>query len=304
MPINMHNNNTTPNMKRLLNSSRLFKGLLLAGVLAGPMLAHNAMAATREDDHWSPLNTYTDVHGNLAAAWNDPNNWSLAEVPLVVDTNAANPTFFNAAFDSAAVICDVTNDTQVGQLMCGFGGGGVLEIDHGQLQAGFSGFGDSWTGIGYVAGPGTLIINPGADVTLGGHLWVGQGPTTQGTVVVNGGTVHVPGGEFGIGWNGNPGVTNYCFVTNGASVYMRDWSAQTLGQSGSPGNIGIMDIGANSQVIITNNALSYMPVLIASNQLIAFEGHGTISAVYNPGNNTTVLTGSSKRWPHHASIQP
>ena len=109
-------------------------------------------------------------------------------------------------------------------------------------------------------------------------------------VVVNGGTLHVPAGELGVSWNGNPGVTNYIIVTNGASVYLRDWASQTLGQPGAPGNIGIMDIGANSQVVITNNALSYMPVLIASNQLIAFEGHGTISAAYNPGNNTTVLT--------------
>jgi hypothetical protein len=137
-----------------------------------------------------------------------------------------------------------------------------------------------------------LIIGPGSDATFAGHLWVGQGPNVnnQGTVVVNGGTLHIPGGELGVSWNGNGGATNYIYVTNGASVFLRDWSAQTLGQPGSPGNVGIMDIGAGSQVVITNNALSYMPVLIASNQLIAFEGLGTISAVYNPGNNTTVLT--------------
>jgi len=78
----------------MLNCSRIPKALLLAGLLAGPMLAHNVMAAAREDDHWSPINTFTDVHGNLAAAWNDANNWSLVQVPLVVDTNATSPTFF------------------------------------------------------------------------------------------------------------------------------------------------------------------------------------------------------------------
>jgi hypothetical protein len=165
------------------------------------------------------------------------------------------------------------------------------------FQAGFSGFGDSWTGIGFVAGPGTLIIGPGSDATFGGHLWVGQGPSTQGTVVVNGGTLHLPAGELGVSWNGNPGVTNYIYVTNNASVYLRDWAPQTLGQPGSPGNIGIMDIGAGSQVVITNNALNFMPVLIASNQLIAFDGLGTISAVYNPGNNTTVLTALAPQGP-------
>jgi hypothetical protein len=282
-------------MNQMMNPSRMVKSLLLAGLLAGPMLAFNVTAANREDDHWSPADVFTDVNGNQAAAWNDPNNWSELVVPLVVDTNAANPTFFNAAFDSAAVICAVTNDTQVGQLMCGFGGGGVLEIYSGaNFQAGFSVIGDSWTGIGFVAGPGTLIIDPGADVTLGGHLWCGQGPT-QGTVVVNGGTLHIPAGELGVSWNGNPGYTNYIYVTNGASVYLRDWASQTLGQSGannngSKGNIGIMVIGDSSQVVITNNALSYLPVLFASNQLVNAEAGGTIQAVYNPSANITILT--------------
>jgi hypothetical protein len=286
-------------MKKEINSSQRLKLLLLAGLLAGP-LAFNAMASTREDIIWSPLDTWTDGV-NTYAAWDDPNNWGGGVVPVVVDPNQAF-TWYNAGYNSP-VICVVSNNTQVtavGQLMCGFGGAGTLLVTNGaHFQAGFSGFGDSWTGIGFVAGPGLLIIDQGSDVTLAGHLWVGQGPT-QGTVVVNGGTLHIPGGELGVSWNGNPGTTNYIYVTNNASVYLRDWADKTLGQSGtngSPGNIGIMDIGAGSQVVITNNALSYMPILIASNQLIAFEGSGTISAVYNPGNNTTVLTALASQGP-------
>jgi len=288
-------------MKRMLKSSQTLKVLLLASLLAP--LAFNATAAMREDDHWAPLDIFTNASGAQVAAWNDGANWSLAVVPLVVDTNAVNPTFFNAAFDSAAVICAVTNDTQVGQLMCGFGGGGILEIYSGaHFQAGFSVIGDSWTGIGFVNGPGTLIVDPGADVTLGGHLWVGQGPTTQGTVVINGGTLHIPAGELGVSWNGSPGNTNYIYVTNNATVYLRDWSSQTLGQSGSAnngskGNIGIMTIGDSSQVIITNNALSFMPVLIASNQLVNPEAGGTIAYSYNPGLNITVLSALAPQGP-------
>lgn len=279
-------------MKTKINSLKL---LLLAGLLAGP-LAFNAAASTREDIHWSPLNTWSDGV-NTFAAWDDPNNWQGGVVPVVVDISQPF-TFYNAAFDSASVTCVVSNDAQVGQLMCGFGGGGTLLITNGaHFQAGFSGFGDSWTGIGFVNGPGTLIIDPGSDATFGGHLWVGQGPNTQGTVVVNGGTLHVPAGELGVSWNGNPGVTNYIYVTNGATVFLRDWAPSTLGQPGAPGNIGIMDIGANSKVVITNNALSYMPVLIASNQLIAFGGLGTIQATYNAANNTTVLTGLAPSGP-------
>src|SRR6267154_4867114 len=295
-------------MKRIVKSSRLFKSLLLAGLLAGPMLAFNAMAQNREDIHWSPLDIFIDGGGNQYAYWDDSNNWQSNTVPVVYDTNVAN-TFYNAAFDSETVYCVVTNNTQVtgvGQLMAGFGGGGTLVISNGaHFQAGFS-FGGIWTGIGFVAGPGTLIVGPGSDFTCASHLWVGQGTANQGTVIINGGTLHIPSGQLGVSWNGIGG-TNYIYITNGGTLYMSQWSSQTLGAPGSsPTNIGIMDIGANSQVIITNNQLGFMSVLTNSGQLRAFGGSGTISAVYNPAANVTVLKGLAPAGPDTPvfSVQP
>lgn len=274
-------------MKKMINSSQPLKILLLAGLLAGPMLASNAMAQSREDNHWSPQDVYADTDGNQYAYWDDANNWSLAVVPVIYDPNQAN-TYYNAAFDSAAVTCIVTNSTGVGQLMCGFGGGGVIDIENGaQFTAGYHDSGD-WTGIGFVAGPGTLIVGPGSDFTCASHLWVGQGSADQGTVIVNGGTLHVPSGELGVSWNGIGG-TNYITITNGGALYIRDWASSTLGAPGHPQSIGIMDLEAGSKVVITNNALSYMPVLIASNQLIAFGGVGSVQATYNPSLNITTL---------------
>jgi hypothetical protein len=281
-----------------INSSKTFKALLVAGLLAAPCLAFNAMAQNREDDHWSPLEINTDANGLEYAYWSDPNNWSLAEVPLVYDTNAASPTFFNAAFDSAAVECFVTNDVSVGQLMCGFGGGGILVITNGaQFLSGFS-YGGEWTGIGYVAGPGTLIVEPGSDFTCASHLWVGQGTADQGTVIINGGTLHIPNGELGVSWNGIGG-TNYITITNGATVYLRDWNSSTLGYPGAATvtNIGIMALGDSSQVIITNNALSFFPSLIASNQIVNTEAGGTIQYIYNPALNITVLSALPPKGP-------
>jgi len=275
----------------------MFKSLLLAGLLAGPMLAFNAMAQSREDDHWSPTDVFTDANGNQAAYYADPNNWGLGVVPVIYDTNQAN-TYFNAAFDSAAVICVVTNDGGVGQLMCGFGGGGIVEIYPGaHFTAGFHNGGD-WTGIGFVAGPGTLIVDPGADFTCASHLWVGQGTADQGTVIINGGTLHIPNGQLGVSWNGIGG-TNYITITNGGTLYMSQWSSQTLGAPGSgPSNIGIMDIeGSSSQVIITNNQVGFMYTLETNGQLIAFGGKGTISAVYNPSANITVLSALAPQGP-------
>jgi hypothetical protein len=169
----------------------MFKSLLLAGLLAGPMLAFNTMAQNREDIHWSPLDIFTDGSGNQYAYWDDAQNWTGGIVPVVYDTNLAN-TFYNAKFDSETVTCIVANNARVGQVMAGFGGGGTLLITNGaQFQAGFS-FGGIWTGIGFVAGPGTLVIGPGSDFTYASHLWVGQGTANQGTVIINGGTLYIP----------------------------------------------------------------------------------------------------------------
>jgi hypothetical protein len=290
----------------MVKSSQMFKSLLLAGLLAGPMLGFNAMAQNREDIQWSPLDIYTDGSGNQYAYWDDANNWAGGVVPVVYDTNQVN-TFYNATYNST-VICVVTNNTQitaVGSLMCGFGGAGILDIENGaHFQAGFS-FGGTWTGIGFIAGPGTLIVGPGSDFTCAQHLWVGQGTANQGTVIINGGSLHIPNGQLGVSWNGIGG-TNYITITNGGALYLSQWASSTLGAPGVPGNIGIMNIGANSKVVITNNALSYMPVLIASNQLTAFGGLGIISAVYNPADNTTVLTALAPAGPDTPvfSLQP
>ena len=291
MPTRIININRNPHMKRKKNSYQPFKSLLLAGLLAGPMLAFNAMAQTREDIAWSPLDTAIDENGNTFAYWDDGNNWAGGVVPVLVDPNVAN-TYYCAGYNST-VFCIVTNTTQVtevGQLFCGFGGPGTLVIsNNAHFQAGFV-FGSQYTGIGFNGGPGTLIVEPGADFTCDSHLWVGNGLNNQGTVIINGGTAHVLQ-QLGVSWNGIGG-TNYIYITNGASLYLAQWASSTLGYPGNTiTNIGIMDIGANSQVVVTNNQLSFMNLLITNHQLIAFEGLGTISAVYNPSANITVLTG-------------
>lgn len=293
-------------MKKPINSFKAFKTLLLAGLLAGPVLAFNMMAQTREDIAWSPLDISTDGSGNQYAYWDDANNWQNGTIPVVLDPNVAN-TFYCAGYNSA-VFCIVTNTTQVtavGQLFAGFGGPGTLVIsNNAHFQAGFA-FGSQYTGIGFNGPTGSLIVEPGADFTCASHLWVGNGVNNQGTVVINGGTAHVLQ-QLGVSWNGIGG-TNYIYITNGGSLYLAQWASSTLGYPGAgSSNIGIMDIGANSQVVITNNQLSFMNILKTNNQLIAFEGQGTISAVYNPANNTTVLTGLAPAGPDTPvfSLQP
>ncbi|MGA2245544.1 MAG: immunoglobulin domain-containing protein [Verrucomicrobiota bacterium] len=284
-------------MKRTIKSSRTATALLAAGVLAASMLAFNAHALNRLDDIWSPVDVITDSSGtNQYAYWNDPNNWSMGVVPTNYD--AAGDGYYNAAFSQAVgtiIACVVTNDTSVGQLMLGFGGAGTLIITNGaNFVAGApSGFANgvpnnNWTGIGFVAGPGLLYVAKGSTATFGSHLWVGQGAgSDQGTVIVDGGSISIPNGQLGVGWNGTGG-TNYLTLTNGGAAYLQTWAAPTLGEPGNA-STGILDIWAGSFVVVTNNQLSYLPSVEASNELISFGGAGAISATYNPVANVTTI---------------
>ena len=302
-------------MKTLLNFSQRFKALLLVGLLAGPLLADKTMAQTEYTQSWNPADVYTDGDGNQYAYWNDLNNWSLSEVPGITDTNSASPGYgdlYAASFiqDVGSIIpCLITNDTQVGQLYLGYngGGGGVVIVTNGaNFQAGYEG---EWTGVGFVSGPGTLIIEPGSSFSCGSHLWVGQGINNQGTVINNGGTISIPSGQFGLSWNGQGG-TNYAYITNNAHMYLGQFSPQILGYPYCAStNRGILDIGAGSSIVVSNNNLltynftfnannpalngttvNILTCLETNGQLIAYEGAGTIQAIYNPAGNYTTLT--------------
>src|ERR1700676_3409471 len=125
-------------MKRLLNSSRLFKALLLAGLVGS--LAFKAMAQPTTSIQWSPLDILTDGAGNPYAYYNDANNWAGGIIPSFQDPATGN--YYQAKVSLAPgtlVACIITNNTIIGQLMIGDGGGGTLIITNGaQVQAGIS----------------------------------------------------------------------------------------------------------------------------------------------------------------------
>jgi len=274
-------------MKRKVNSFQPLKSLLLAGLLAAPMLAFNAMAQGRTDIVWSPLDFNPD---GVTANYADPQNWTGGRVPVDIDTNTTPTSYDNAAYNdnvSAIHPCIITNDTVIGQIMAGFGGAGVIVITNGaHVRAGF-GTGQ-WTGIGYVAGPGTLIVGPGCDFTCASHLWVGQG-ANQGTVIIDGGSIHIPNGQLGVGWNGG---TNYIFLTNGAQLFMQQWQDPTLGYPGNTnlGGVGFMDLADNNcSVVSTNDNTHFFNTLVTNHQLSAYGGAGTVTWNYNPALNITTI---------------
>ncbi len=298
-------------MKRQMNYSQLIKALLMAVLLT---LGFKTMAQEQREN-WTPTDVAYDGNGNPYAAWNDPANWQFGIVPTLQDTNddTYSGDYWAACFNDPAggvVPCLVTNDTTVGHLFLGLGGSGEVIVTNAnglpggvQLQAGFEP-GGQWTGIGYVSGPATLYVAPGCDFSCGSHLWVGQGvkeggaSTDVGTVIVNGGTLHVPSGQLGVGWNGN---TNDIYITNFATLYLQQWVGQTLGYPAVNTNeIGIMDIGIGSSVVASNNVTTYtvtvngqsvnlLNCLETNNQLLGYEGTGSVSASYNPALGITTV---------------
>jgi hypothetical protein len=275
-------------MKGIMKSAYALKALLLAGLLALASKAHAGYDAAT----WSPVDIVTNGAGHHYAYWNDPANWNTGVVPTFTNSVDGNLWGVHFAEPVGTIIpCVITNNTQVGQLVVGdYGGSGYLIISNAASFTAGTADGN-WTGVGFPNGPGTLYVGAGSVVTLGNHLWVGNGTGAQGTVIVDGGTINIPNGQLGVSWNGIGG-TNYITITNGGTLYLSQWSSQTLGAPGSgPANIGIMDLeGSSSQVVVTNNQLGFINTLETNNQLIAFGGQGIVEAIYNPSLNITVLS--------------
>ncbi len=276
-------------MKRTMKPSLAFKAMLLAGLLAGPMLAFNAKAQTTEDNRWSPI----DINPDGSADFNDPNNWTLG-VPAYTDSNNGNVERVIILGSVGSYIpCVISTNVDMYQLIMSYSasGGGILIITNGaQVQAGVGS--GQWTGVGFPNGPSTLYIGTNCSFTCGSHLWVGQGTNNGspavGTVIVDGGTLSIPNGQLGLGWNGTGG-TNYMTLTNGGTVYLQQWASQTLGQPGN-NSLGILNIADyKSQVFITNVNANDFTQLETNNQLIAYGGQGTIRVSYNPITARTTL---------------
>ena len=278
-------------MKRMVKSPRQFKSLLLAGLLGS--LALNAMAVPETDYHWSPNDVFNDGGGNYAYM-NDDNNWDSLLAPTVTNSSGA---FIRTMLNQSAgshVVCVITNDTDLYQLMIGTGGGGggdlvITNGAHVTAGRGLDGGPSQWTGLAFPGGPSTLtVVGTGTSLSCGDHLWIGNGGSADSTgkLYIDGGTLIVQG-QFGLGWNGLSGTTNYATITNGAHLQLNQWASPTLGQGGC---IGILNIADNSAyVTINGNVTGYFAALTNSMQLIAYGGAGHITWNYNPSGNITTI---------------
>jgi len=102
-----------------------------------------------------------------------------------------------------AIPCTVTNAALADYVVMGdTGPGGTLIITNGGSLAPASTVNP--TSIGYNSNA-LMVVENGGLASFGTHLWIGLNPGSDGTLIMNGGTVSV-GGMFGLGWQGGKGT--------------------------------------------------------------------------------------------------
>jgi len=238
---------------------------LTAGLLLCPALCARAQLTTTV---WNPA-ANPSGHG----LWSESANWTGGQVP-----NSTNKVVLNV---SAARACVVDTAVSAGQLSAGDNGpGGLLIVTNGGSLAASA---TDWSAIGYNNAI-EMIVESGGSATFGNHLWVGFDPGSDGTLIMNGGTVSVAG-MFGLGWNGGKGTVH----VNGGTLNLSQWS------SSSPGSIvgaSILDLGAGT-VVITGNQVSSVSSLISSGKITGYGGTGMVSNVFNGVTTTLSATPGS-----------
>jgi hypothetical protein len=217
---------------------------------------------------WNPA---ANPPGN--GLWSESANWTGGQV-----ANSTNKVVLNV---SGARACVVNSVVSAGQLVAGDNGpGGFLIVTNGGSLAASA---TDWSAIGY-NNTSEMSIESGGSATFGNHLWVGFAPGSDGTLIINGGTVSVAG-MFGLGWNGGKGTVH----VNGGTLNLSQWSP------GSPGSIAgasILDLGAGT-VVIAGNQTASVSSLISSGKIIGYGGTGIVSNVFNGVTTTLSATPGS-----------
>jgi hypothetical protein len=165
----------------------------------------------------------------------------------------------------------VNSAVNAGQLVAGDNGPGetLIVTNGGSLTASAT----DWSAIGYNNIIQMIVAN-GGSASFGNHLWIGFNPGSDGTLILNGGTVSVTG-MFGLGWNGGKGTVQ----VNGGTLNLSQWSAS------NPGSIvgaSRLDIGAGT-VVINGDQSASVSNFISSGKITGYGGTGTVSNYFNGG---------------------
>jgi len=208
----------------------------------------------------------TEVVWNPAAnptgtgKWNESANWTGSARPVSI-----TKVIFNVP---GAIPCTVTNAAVANYVVMGdHGPGGTLIVTNGGILNSGS---DNATVIGYDSNA-TMVVEAGGLVSFGFQLWVGLNPGSDGTLVMNGGTVSVAN-MFGIGWQGGKGTVRI----KGGTLNLSQWDDAASIQGDS-----VLDVSGTGLVVINGDHLDSVNTYIGSAKITANGGTGTVAVDYN-----------------------
>jgi hypothetical protein len=208
----------------------------------------------------------TEVVWNPAAnpsgtgKWNESANWTGSVRPASI-----TKVVFNVV---GAIPCTVTNTAVANYVVMGDNGpGGTLIVTNGgSLTCGT----ENATVIGYSSNA-VMVVENGGSVTFGHQLWIGLNPDSDGTFIMNGGTVSVAN-MFGLGWQGGKGTVRI----NGGTLNLSQWDDVLSIQGAS-----VLDVAGTGVVVINGDHQQSVNNYVSSGQITANGGAGTVVVDYN-----------------------
>ncbi|HEX5221788.1 MAG TPA: hypothetical protein VFZ59_19645 [Verrucomicrobiae bacterium] len=234
-----------------------------------------------------PTETVWNPAGNPAGTgkWNESANWTGSVAP-----GTPTKVIFNVP---DAITCTITNAAQADYVVMGDNGpGGTLNIaSGGSLTCGSV----NATAIGYNSN-GVLVVEAGATATFGLHLWIGLDPGSDGTLIMNGGTVTV-NGMFGLGWQGGKGAAQI----NAGTLNLAQWDYFNSIQGDS-----VLDVTGTGKVVINGNQVDSINNFIITGQITNHAGPGMVAVDYNNINidKTTIYPADLYLPPAQATWNP
>jgi hypothetical protein len=227
------------------------------------LCAEMGAAAQLTTTVWNPA---ANPSGN--GLWSESANWTHGVVP-----NSTNKVVFNV---SGARACVLSSAVTAGQVVAGDNGpGGTLIVTTGGSLTTSA---TNWSAIGY-NNTNLMVVESGATVGFGFQLWIGFNPGSDGTLLVNGGTVTVTN-MIGLGWSGGKGTAR----VNGGTLRLLAWDGIN-----SIKGTSLLDIGAGT-VVINGDQSASVSNFISSGKITGYGGTGTVSNYFNGSLTTLTAT--------------
>ncbi len=229
---------------------------------------------------WNPAANPTST-----GKWNEKTNWTGFVLPASI-----TKVSFNVV---GAIPCTVTNAAMANYIVMGDNGpGGTLIVTNGgSLTCGA----ENASIIGFSSN-GVLVVEKDATVTFGNQLWLGYFADSEGTLLMNGGTVSV-GDLFSLGNVGGKGTARI----HGGTLNLALWDDNLSLQGAS-----VLEIGGTGVEVINGDHRVSVNSYIGTGQITNPAGPGTLVVDYNNihAGKTTVYPLGTYVAPEQATWNP